>query len=93
MILTAPMKRSSRQAADRDADAAGSGLRPAQELTDSNEELRACREALRSYFAGLKQTLLEKRISGLEEEWLRQGGTRPGADRTEKRRARRRAQS
>lgn len=43
-----------------------------KELTDSTEELRACREALRSYFAGLKQTLLEKRIRGLEEEWLRQ---------------------
>jgi uncharacterized protein YPO0396 len=36
------------------------------------EELRACREALRPYFAGLKLGLLEKRIAGLGDEWERQ---------------------
>jgi len=34
-------------------------------------ELRACREALRPYFAGLKLGLLEKRIAGLADEWER----------------------
>ena len=33
------------------------------------EELRACREALRPYFAGLKLGLLEKRLAGLADEW------------------------
>ena len=36
------------------------------------EELRACREALTSYFAGLKLGLLEKRIASLADEWVRQ---------------------
>ena len=42
------------------------------QLTDSTEALRLCREALRAFFSGLKLTLLEKRISGLDEEWVRQ---------------------
>jgi uncharacterized protein YPO0396 len=42
------------------------------ELNDSNETLRACREALRAYFAGLKLALLEKRLAGLADEWARQ---------------------
>jgi uncharacterized protein YPO0396 len=41
------------------------------ELTTRSEELRACREALRPWFAGLKLGLLEKRIAGLDEEWKR----------------------
>lgn len=41
-------------------------------LTAHSEELRACREALHPYFAGLKLGLLEKRIAGLIEEWTRQ---------------------
>ncbi len=36
------------------------------------EELRACREALKSYFAGLKLGLLDRRIALLSEEWTRQ---------------------
>ena len=36
------------------------------------DELRACREALRPYLAGLKLDLLEKRIASLNEEWARQ---------------------
>jgi uncharacterized protein YPO0396 len=36
------------------------------------EELRACREALKSYFAGLKLGLLDKRIATLTDEWTRQ---------------------
>jgi uncharacterized protein YPO0396 len=43
-------------------------------LTSQADELRACREALRSYFAGLKLGLLEKRIAGLVEELERQNG-------------------
>jgi len=42
------------------------------ELANSTEELRACREALRPYFAGLKLELLDKRIALLDEEWMRQ---------------------
>ena len=42
------------------------------ELSERSEELRACREALRSYFALLKLGLLDKRIAGLVEEWERQ---------------------
>jgi uncharacterized protein YPO0396 len=34
--------------------------------------LRACREALRPYFAGIKLGLLDKRITGLTSEWERQ---------------------
>ena len=41
-------------------------------LVSRVEELRACREALRPYFAGLKLGLLEKRIAGLADEWERQ---------------------
>jgi uncharacterized protein YPO0396 len=42
------------------------------ELANATEELRACREALRPYFAGLKLELLDKRITLLDEEWARQ---------------------
>jgi len=42
------------------------------ELANATEELRACREALRPYFAGHKLELLEKRIALLGEEWTRQ---------------------
>ena len=42
------------------------------ELVNATEELRACREALRGYFAGLKLDLLDKRIVGLGEEWAHQ---------------------
>lgn len=41
-------------------------------LVSQVEDLRACREALRPYFAGLKLGLLEKRIAGLTDEWGRQ---------------------
>ncbi|MFC3107192.1 ATP-binding protein [Undibacterium arcticum] len=41
-------------------------------LVAQAEELRACREALRPYFAGLKLGLLEKRLAGLADEWVRQ---------------------
>ena len=41
-------------------------------LTSQVEKLRACREALRSFFAGLKLGLLEKRIAVLADEWGRQ---------------------
>ena len=37
-----------------------------------SDDLRACREALKTYFAGLKLGLIEKRISALDEEWARQ---------------------
>ncbi|WP_291988864.1 ATP-binding protein [Candidatus Accumulibacter sp. ACC007] len=36
------------------------------------DELRACREALKAYFAGLKLGLLDKRLAGLAEDWRRQ---------------------
>jgi uncharacterized protein YPO0396 len=42
------------------------------ELARHGEDLRACREALRPYFAGLKLGLLDKRIQSLAEEWLRE---------------------
>jgi uncharacterized protein YPO0396 len=42
------------------------------DLDRNCEELRACREALRPYFAGLKIELLEKRIAGLADDWDRQ---------------------
>jgi len=42
------------------------------DLNSSREELRACREALRPYFAGLKLELLDKRIAGLADDWGRQ---------------------
>ena len=38
------------------------------------DELRACREALGPYFAGLKLALLATRIAGLAEDWARQDG-------------------
>jgi uncharacterized protein YPO0396 len=41
------------------------------ELVKATEELRACREALRPWFAGLKQELLEKRLAALGEELAR----------------------
>ncbi|WAK00530.1 ATP-binding protein [Methylobacter sp. YRD-M1] len=41
-------------------------------LVSQVEELRACREALRPYFANLKLGLLEKRIASLADEWDRQ---------------------
>jgi uncharacterized protein YPO0396 len=41
-------------------------------LVAQAEEFRACREALRSYFAGLKFGLLQKRIASLADEWERQ---------------------
>lgn len=41
-------------------------------LNTQVEELRACREALRPYFAGLKLGLLDKRIAGLNDDWTRQ---------------------
>jgi len=41
------------------------------EISEVGDRLRACREALRSYFAGLKLELLDKRLVGLQEEWLR----------------------
>ena len=42
------------------------------ELANATEGLRACREALRPYFAGLKLELLDKRIALLGDEWVRQ---------------------
>jgi uncharacterized protein YPO0396 len=36
------------------------------------DALRACREALRTYFASLKLALLDKRIASLADEWGRQ---------------------
>lgn len=42
------------------------------EVSVHYQELRACREALKSYFAKLKCGLLERRISTLTEEWARQ---------------------
>lgn len=42
------------------------------QLHEQTETLRACREALRSFFAGLKQGLLEKRLATLDEELARQ---------------------
>lgn len=41
-------------------------------LVAQADELRACREALRPYFAGLKLGLLEKRLASLADEWGRQ---------------------
>ncbi|OQW71536.1 MAG: ATP-dependent exonuclease SbcCD, C subunit-like protein [Proteobacteria bacterium ST_bin11] len=42
------------------------------QLILQSEALRACREALRPYFAGLKKGLLEKRLAGLDEELAKQ---------------------
>jgi len=41
-------------------------------LLSEIDELRESREALRPYFAGLKLSLLDKRITNLTEEWERQ---------------------
>ena len=41
-------------------------------LVERIEQLRTCREALRSYFASLKLALMQKRLMGLAEEWARQ---------------------
>ena len=43
-------------------------------LADGMDELRACREALRSFFAGRKAALLEERLARLDEELARQLG-------------------
>jgi uncharacterized protein YPO0396 len=42
------------------------------EIVTHNEESRACRDALKTYFASLKLSLIEKRIALLEDEWSRQ---------------------
>ena len=42
------------------------------ELTETVENLRDCREALRSYFAKLKLGLLNERLERLDQEWNRQ---------------------
>ena len=42
------------------------------EMTGQIDELRACRDALRTRFAGLKLDLLDKRLGKLTEEWQRQ---------------------
>ncbi|MFZ2949491.1 MAG: ATP-binding protein, partial [Desulfuromonadaceae bacterium] len=41
-------------------------------MVAKGEELRACREALKVYFAGLKLGLLDKRIAALADDWTRQ---------------------
>lgn len=41
-------------------------------MVANGEELRACREALKVYFAGLKLGLLDKRIAALADDWTRQ---------------------
>ena len=43
-----------------------------REVQEASEELRACREALRPWFAGLKLDLLDKRLVLLGEEHTRQ---------------------
>jgi len=40
-------------------------------ITEETDTLRACREALKPYFAGLKSDLLERRIDKLAEELVR----------------------
>ena len=35
------------------------------------DDLRQCREGLRAHFAGLKLTLLDKRLTGINEDWTR----------------------
>jgi uncharacterized protein YPO0396 len=42
------------------------------QLIVQSEALRACREALRPYFAGLKKGFLDKRLAGLDEELTKQ---------------------
>ncbi|RJF97645.1 ATP-binding protein [Noviherbaspirillum saxi] len=41
------------------------------ERTTAIEALRICRDALKTWFAGLKMALLEKRLASLDEEWVR----------------------
>jgi uncharacterized protein YPO0396 len=43
-----------------------------EELGQDIAELRAARDALRSYFSGLKLALLDKRLASLQEDWERQ---------------------
>jgi uncharacterized protein YPO0396 len=59
------------------------------ELAASSESYRACREALKPWFAGLKLALLEKRIAILTDEWVRQDAQvkRLGEERDEERSA------
>jgi uncharacterized protein YPO0396 len=42
------------------------------ELSKDIEQLRQARDALRTYFSGLKLALLDKRLAALQEEWDRQ---------------------
>lgn len=42
------------------------------ELSGEIEQLRQSRDALRSYFSGLKLALLDKRLTALKEDWERQ---------------------
>jgi uncharacterized protein YPO0396 len=46
-------------------------LRRHRELAQAADTLRACRDALRPWFATLKQDLLEKRLASLNEELTR----------------------
>jgi len=43
-------------------------------LTTEIENLRRCRDGLRTHFAGLKLALLDKRLANLNDEWLRLDG-------------------
>ncbi|MEK6747951.1 MAG: ATP-binding protein [Pseudomonadota bacterium] len=43
-------------------------------LSAASAQWRACREALRPYFLGLKHELLQRRLVILDEEWRRQHG-------------------
>ena len=54
------------------------------EVTARAEELRACREALKPYYAGLKLDLLDQRIAQLADDWARQDAQ---VARTEEKRA------
>ena len=45
------------------------------ELGAEIEELRACREALRTWFAGLKLELLDRRLTRLDDDWTRQNAS------------------
>ncbi|WP_298167892.1 ATP-binding protein [Acidithiobacillus sp.] len=40
-------------------------------LENTVDDLRQCRESLRAHFAGLKLALLDKRLTGINEEWTR----------------------
>jgi uncharacterized protein YPO0396 len=50
------------------------------EITAHIDDLRACREALKAYFAHLKLDLLDKRIALLAEDWTRQNAQVERAD-------------